>query len=124
MKKILISSIIIKKVILIAMLCISMSANAFYTSFEYDMARLREGVNKQNGTQEQKDAFMQKIKPTIKDARDQAYARVVTGCSTDVARLCSEVSGSVDSSVKCLSDNKLKLSGSCKYIIKQNFRQK
>lgn len=123
MKKILIISAIVKKVIILVMLLTSMSANAFYTTFEYDMTRLREGVMKQQkGTIEQKEAFLTKIEPVILKAKKDAYTRISSGCYADVARLCPSKVDDIYMSVKCLSDNKAKLSSSCKYVIKQNFR--
>lgn len=114
-----------KKILILAMLTVATSANAFYTSFEYDMARLREGVMKQQkGTLEQKEAFLRQVEPTIKQAREAAYTRVVAGCSADVVRLCPGVAQDIDKSVKCLSENRAKLSSSCKYVVQQNFRQK
>lgn len=113
-----------KKILIIALVLLANSANAFYTSFDYDIERLREGVMKQQGTLEQKEAFIVKITPTIKQAREQAYTRIAQGCTTDIARLCPSQAGNTDASVKCLSDNQAKLSSSCTYIVKQNFRQK
>lgn len=113
-----------KKLLIMAMLLVATSANAFYTTFDYDMKRLREGVfAQQKGTVEQKEAFIQQIKPTIRQARDEAFTRVTVGCATDVARICPNVIENIDLSVKCLSDNQPKLSTSCKYVIQQNFRQ-
>lgn len=114
-----------KKLLIIAMLLVATSANAFYTTFEYDVNRLREGVFKQEkGTVEQKEEFMRKMIPVIKQAREEAYTRVTMGCSADVARLCSQNAQDIDSSVKCLSENVAKLSSACGYVIQQNFRKK
>lgn len=114
-----------KKILILAMLLVSTSANAFYTSFEYDINRLREGVFKQEkGTIEQKEKFMEQMTPVIKQAREEAYTRVAMGCSADVARLCPQFAQDIDSSVKCLSENITSVSGACGYVIQQNFRKK
>jgi uncharacterized protein YdbL (DUF1318 family) len=113
-----------KKLIIIMLITLSITkANAFYTSFEDDIKTLKEGVySQQKGTVEQKDAFIKRIVPTIRQARDQAYNKIAVGCAADVIRMCSKYQENVDLSVKCLSDNKRMLSSACRYVIQQNFR--
>lgn len=113
-----------RTILIILALFTATSANAFYTTFEYDIEHLRKGLEEEGkGTKFQRDAFITQITETIRQAREDAYERIVTGCRTDVARLCQGLKINNDSSVRCLSDNKEKLSASCNYVIQQNFRQ-
>tara|TARA_Y100001960_G_scaffold198599_1_gene207896 strand:+ start:2119 stop:2463 length:345 start_codon:yes stop_codon:yes gene_type:complete len=113
-----------KKILLAALILVSTNANAFYTTYEYDINRLREGVYKQQGTVAQKEAFMQKMVPVIQQARAEAYTRVVEGCVQDLRILCQDAAATLDAKVKCISDNQAKLSKTCKFTISENFRKR
>jgi len=113
-----------KKILILAMLLISTSANAFYTTFEYDVQRVREGVYKQQGTIAQKEAFLERIIPLIKAKREEAYLNIASSCSADARKLCPKAPNTIDAKVKCVSENKSKISDICKFEIKNNFRRK
>ncbi|HAG52402.1 MAG TPA: hypothetical protein DCL21_01295 [Alphaproteobacteria bacterium] len=113
-----------KKILIIAMLLVSTSANAFYTTFEHDIERLREGVYKQQGTIAQKEAFLQKIIPLIKQRREEAYLNIASACAGDAKKLCPKAPNTIDAKVKCVSEKQTKISNVCKFTIRDNFRKK
>lgn len=113
-----------KKLLIMALMLVSASANAFYTTYEHDIEKIREGVAKETrATQAEKEAFMQKIIPFILEQRDMAFTKILEGCSADVRSMCKDTKPNLDAKVKCISDNEAKVTDTCKFTIDQVYKR-
>lgn len=109
-------------IIFLLFVVVSLNANAFYTTFDQDVESLRKSINSQEGSMPQKEKFLKKVIPVVKQAREEAYSRVASECIKDLKQYCPKAK-TLDSKVKCLSEHKRILSKTCTHSVEYNFRK-
>ncbi|MCP4355931.1 MAG: hypothetical protein GY793_09945 [Proteobacteria bacterium] len=115
-----------KLIIMLILLTASINANAFYTDLNNDLTRLKEGINTQHQlTPDQKKQVFGQYSQMIKTERAKAYTKIARGCKEDVINFCTKKNerSSIDQMVKCLSQNKSRLSHKCTTGVADNFRK-